>query len=143
MEYYKKNTHKGLNLSVIIVLLGITINSVHLIPNLLMYLFLIFFFSLGIAVFFECKIQINKKNITFTYYLFKLRLYEKILFSHQIKQIKFLRIGWNKKGVNIQAKPHGKFKINNVFPNSIFENLVEFSKSNNVPYRKTNDYEKL
>ncbi|SES64553.1 hypothetical protein SAMN05216389_101228 [Oceanobacillus limi] len=65
---------------------------------------------------------------------------KRIIDPQQMKQLKFIRVGWAKKGVKIKVEKAFPIKLEEMEPDNGYEHLMEFAKENGVSIDKTRDY---
>ncbi|MBM6619644.1 hypothetical protein [Bacillus suaedaesalsae] len=94
------------------------------------------------AIFSHYKVRLED-SLTYEVYVFGLRIYRKVISSKQITQIRFIRIGWAKKGAVVVIRKAFNIRLYDVKPISLFVDLQSFAKKNNINIRKTKDYEIL
>lgn len=66
--------------------------------------------------------------------------YKKRLRCEQIKEIKFIRVGWKGKGAIIKINKGFSYSITGYEPDTIIRELMEFAGQNQVPVIKTKDF---
>jgi hypothetical protein len=96
--------------------------------------------SVVLALLVEFKFEINEGFLTYQILFFNLNLYKKVVHHHQIKSMKFKRIGWAKKCVMIKNEKGFSFKISNFNPNTIYNDLVDFANEYDIPISNSKDY---
>lgn len=96
--------------------------------------------SIFIALLVEFKVEIDKDFLTYQILWFQLEIYKKRVHYHEIKSMKFKRIGWAKKCVIIKNEKGFNFRIVNFYPSTIYLDLSNFAKENGIPVSKSKDY---
>ena len=75
--------------------------------------------------------------------LFRKSLYKKRMDPKEIKQIKFTRIGWKRKGAIIQMEKGFSIHITHYTPDSAIAELMGFAHKYEIPIEKTRDFKIL
>ncbi|MGD6802810.1 hypothetical protein [Rossellomorea aquimaris] len=132
----KGKTTKMLILIFMITSLFFTENSI---MNGLRWLLLLF---LVLSLWMSYKLNIEEGRIRYGIYLFRFRLYEKIVKSESIKSIIFKRTGWSTKKAVINRRGHNIWVIY-YEPAEIYEELESFAAENGIAVKKTRDYKLL
>ncbi|MGE7667688.1 hypothetical protein ACQKMN_18495 [Ureibacillus composti] len=101
--------------------------------------FAVFIFTL-FTVCFRFKFTINEKNLSYQIELFKFQIYQKEIVINEIKQIKFTRVGWAKKGAIVKVTKGFNIRIFDFEPNHVYTDLLEFANNNSITIFKTKDY---
>ena len=65
---------------------------------------------------------------------------KKRLDPEQIKEIKFILVGWKGKGAIIKLNKGLSLSITKYSPNIVIEDLLAFADKNNIPIKKTKDF---
>lgn len=93
-----------------------------------------------LALFINYKCIIGADFITFSIYLFQLKLYEKRADKIRIKQIIFKRAGWKTKSAAIKMNGGFPLRLVSFMPDTLMEELIAFCEANNISYNKTKDF---
>lgn len=107
---------------------------------------LLFFMQLFFAIFFllsifiNYKIKIDDHDLTYQILFLKLSIYKNVVHPQQIKQIKFILVGWTGKGAVIKTKKGFNIHIGHYFSNEVIKALENFAKNHNISIYKTKDY---
>lgn len=104
----------------------------------LVQIFVAFFIFIALLV--EFKFEIDERFLTYQILFFHLPIYKKKVHYHDIKSMKFKRIGWAKKCVIIKTEKGFNFRIANFYPRKIYLDLSNFAKENGIPVSKSKDY---
>ena len=89
------------------------------------------------------KFQINEKSLSYQIFLLSIPLYKKEIVPKQITEIKFIRVGWMKKGAIVRTKKGFNIRVIYFNPDSICVDLEHFANENSVTVNKTRDYKIL
>jgi hypothetical protein len=135
--YYARAQRRVLGSLLFITLILIRVDDF---PKGLQVLQLVVAFLMGMALLVEYKVEITEGYLTYQIQFFNVPLYKKVVHHHQIKSMKFKRIGWAKKCVMIKNQKGFSFKIANFNPNSIYNDLIDFAKEYDIPISKSKDY---
>ena len=103
------------------------------------------FFIMGILVVLclHYKFQIDEKSLSYQIFLLSIPIYKKVVVSEEITEIKFIRVGWAKKGAIVRIKKGFNIRVILFNPDSVCEDLEHFAIENNVSVNKTRDYKIL
>lgn len=72
--------------------------------------------------------------------MFKKSFYKKRIAPEQIKEIKFILVGWKRKGAIIKLNQGFSLPITKYAPDTVIEELMEFADKNVIPVKKTKDF---
>ena len=89
------------------------------------------------------KFQINEDSVSYQIFLLSIPFYKKEIVPEQITEIKFIRVGWTKKGAIVRIKKGFNIRVILFTPDSVCEGLEHFANENNVSVNKTRDYKIL
>ncbi|MDM5333543.1 hypothetical protein QUF56_09935 [Ureibacillus composti] len=93
-----------------------------------------------LTVCFRFKFTIYEKKLTYRIELFIFQIYQKEIGINEIKQIKFTRVGWAKKGAIVKVIKGFNIRIFDFEPNHVYTDLLEFANNNSITIIKTKDY---
>ncbi|TKC20041.1 hypothetical protein [Robertmurraya kyonggiensis] len=93
-----------------------------------------------VAVFIKYKLTINEDYLIYQIFIFKIPIYQKEFEPNQINQIKFIRIGWAKKGAIIKPKKGFNTRVLRFEPDDVYTDLIGFANKNSIAVSKTKDY---
>lgn len=107
-----------------------------------------FFFLAVILLFFifyflKFSFTINENQLTYQIFIFSFIIYQRVLSPSEIIQIKFIRIGWVKKGAIIKTIKGPSIRIIRFAPPDVCANLNAFANKNAIKVQKTKDYQIL
>ncbi|HWL11903.1 MAG TPA: hypothetical protein VNQ57_02855 [Ureibacillus sp.] len=85
------------------------------------------------------KLYIEESKLTYEITLYKLSLYKRRIAPNQIKNIKFIRVGWAQKAAIIQVKKGFNIRVINFKP-TVYPKLIAFAKKHSISITKTNEY---
>lgn len=88
----------------------------------------------------QFKLKISDDHLTYRMLFLKTCIIKKVIYPKQIDQMKFIRVGWTKKGAIIKVKKAFNIRLTVIEPKRAYDNLIDFAKENNVPIAKTKDY---
>lgn len=86
------------------------------------------------------KFKINEDHLVYQIFYFKKSILRKNIFPNQIKQIKFIRVGWAKKGATIKVHNGFNFRLSILQPQTAYDDLIKFSNKHDITVLKTKDY---
>jgi len=86
------------------------------------------------------KFYIEENILTYEIFLFTFLLYKRRVSPDEIKQVKFIRTGWAKKGAIIKLKKGLSLRIVNFEPTNVCPDLNAFTDKHSISSLKTNDY---
>lgn len=89
------------------------------------------------------KFQIDQKSLRYQIFLLSIPLYKKEVVPEQLTEVKFIRVGWMKKGAIVRTKKGFNIRVILFNPDSVYEDLEHFANENNVSVNKTKDYKIL
>jgi hypothetical protein len=135
--YYAKAPRRVLGS---LLFLTLTLIRVDDFPQLLQVLQLVVAFIIGMTLLAEYKVEIKEGFFTYQIQLFNITLYKKVVHHHEIKRMKFKRIGWAQKCVMIKNEKGFPIKIANFNPNNIYPDLIDFATVYDIPITKSKDY---
>lgn len=103
----------------------------------LFLIFLLLAVSLGSVRF---KFKINDDHLVYQMLFFKKSILRKNIYSNQIIQFKFIRVGWAKKGAIIKVNKGFNFRLTILQPQTAYDDLINFSNKHDITVLKTKDY---
>ena len=89
------------------------------------------------------KFQIDKKSLRYQIFLLSIPIYEKEVAPEQINEIKFIRVGWAKKGAIVRLEKGLNIRVILFSLDTVCDDLEHFANENNVSVNKTRDYKIL
>lgn len=95
--------------------------------------------ALSILINYELKIEEDK--ITYTIYLYHLKIYQKRVTPEQIKQLRLKRLGWTSKGAIIQVHQGMNLRVINFMPHDFDDELTKFANRHSIAIWRNKDYE--
>ncbi|PPA69610.1 hypothetical protein [Jeotgalibacillus proteolyticus] len=134
---FEAHTQKGLLLFLLVInsALLFVIDSAGM-----MYLqFLLITFIL-MGLFIRFKLKIAKGLLSFEILIFKMKIFKRDIYTNQIASLHFKRTGWSTKCVVVQTTKGLNLRIVNFYPETIFEDLIDFADEHNIAVIKTKDY---
>lgn len=86
------------------------------------------------------KFKINDKHLVYQILLFNKSVNKKEIYPYQINQLKFIRVGWAKKGAIIKLNKGMNVRLASLTPQEAYEHLIEFAEKHDITIFKTKDY---
>lgn len=86
------------------------------------------------------KFKINDDYLVYQIFYFKNSILRKNIYPNQIIQIKFIRVGWAKKGASIKVYKGFNFRLTILQPQTAYDDLIKFSNKHDITVLKTKDY---
>ena len=117
---YNARTQRG----VLGFLLALTIASI---SNGLLYFKILLIIFILLAIFIKFELEIDDGYLKYQIFFLSISIYKNVLYPNQILNMKFIRIGWNNKGVIIHVKKWFNIRVVHFSPNNVFIDLIDFA----------------
>ncbi len=141
MIYHSRKHRKPLIFLFLLMLFQFIMISFNMKELWIMQLCITIFILVAILIKFEFVLK--KDSLTYRLLLFKLPIYQQVIKSDNIKQMKFKRINWSTKGTSIKVKNNLNVRIYGFTPERVYNDLIEFAKVHSIPFSKSEDYKIL
>lgn len=106
----------------------------------LLYVQLTFSVLIFLTIFIQYRFKIVDGHLIYQLFFLTLPIYKRVIYSNQIIQIKFKRVGWKTKGVIIQIRKGWNIRVVNFVPNDVFVELIDFANKYGITISKTREY---
>ncbi|MBD3107492.1 hypothetical protein IEO70_03865 [Bacillus sp. AGMB 02131] len=93
---------------------------------------------IGLIIKYELKI--DDGYLSYRMSLFGMEFYKKRITPQQIKQMKFVRVGWLSKGAIVQMEKGFNIRVTHFSPETVVAELLDFAHKHEVPIFKTRDF---
>ena len=103
----------------------------------LFLILLLFVVSVGPIRF---RFKIIDDHLVYEILYFNKSILRKNIYPNQIVQIKFIRVGWAKKGAIIKVNKGFNFRLTILQPQTPYDDLIKFSNKYDITVLKTKDY---
>ena len=103
----------------------------------LFFILLLFAVSVGPIRF---RFKMMDDHLVYQILYFKKSILRKNIYPNQIVQIKYIRVGWAKKGAIIKVNKGLNFRLTILKPQTAYDDLLKFSNKHDITVLKTKDY---
>ena len=108
--------------------------------NYIFYLQIVLQIFIVIGLFIEYELKLDDDHLTYRMSLFRINFYKKRITPKQIKQIKFVRVGWLSKGAIIKVEKGFNIRVTHYTPKTVIAELLNFANKNEISILKTRDF---
>lgn len=106
----------------------------------LLYVQIAFAVLIFVAIFIQFRFKIADGHLIYQLCFLTMPIYKKVIYSNQIIQMKFKRVGWKTKGVIIEVRKGFNIRVVNFVPTEVFVELIDFANKYGITISKTRDY---
>ncbi len=86
------------------------------------------------------KLEMNKDHFVYHMQFFQITLFKRHIYPGQIKQLKFVRVGWNEKGAIIKVNKGFNIRLIVLDSQRAYDDVMGFAHDHEIPIFKTRDY---
>lgn len=139
MTYYATNQRKIIFIFGLMCTLIMSI-TVYGYENESFYLRIALLILFLLTILIKYSFTINEDKLIYQIVILNIPIYKKEMDLDQIKQIKFIRNGWAKKGAIIEVNKGLNIRIARFESNNVCAYLIDFANKHDITICKTKDY---